>query len=425
MKNEKLEIRDVTTPSKVRQQVDGRGTPPGGGRDGQHQPDQDLLPQSTTPPAPERSLPWRRTLFYLSGLTLIALGFALRLYALAAESLWYDELLQLDIAQGALGSILPQLPRHAGVPLDYLISHFWIQLGRGDNWVRLPAVMIGTLTLPVAYQLGRTLLGKGEGLLLMALLALSPFHVRYSQEARPYALVVLGVILAGYAFWRFRATGRWRDLALLQIAVLIFSLAHLFALVIFVPFLLFAAADFVFGRNRVAATRSIGALLGTALVAFILLLSLGYGSALYYSTTEFSKAVAEPEKFSAEAEEKPNRGAGPQVNDFFIKREIAGPLGAGDSEPVLWLFNGLAGLGLLYLLTRKRYALSWLLSVWVITPIVLIVAFLVYRGTFFASRYIISALPAYLLLLTVGILALPRWLQCAEPRWVSRGAFLG
>jgi hypothetical protein len=50
---------------------------------------------------------------------------------------------------------------------------------------------------------------------------------------------------------------------------------------------------------------------------------------------------------------------------------------------------------------------------------VAIVAFLVYRGTFFAPRYIISVLPAYLALLAVGVLALPRWLKCAKPGWVS------
>jgi len=55
---------------------------------------------------------------------------------------------------------------------------------------------------------------------------------------------------------------------------------------------------------------------------------------------------------------------------------------------------------------------------------VTIVAFLVYRGAFFAVRYIIFLLPAYLILLTVGILALPRWLKCAEPRWLSLLAFL-
>lgn len=424
MKNEELEIRKeianpaVDAPPRPGERADGKSL----------QLSIDPLPsaqrRTSTVRQPARRRIVTQPTVLLVALVLTGVGFALRLYTLASESLWFDELLQLDIAQGSLASILPQLPRHTAVPLDYLISYFWILLGRGDDWVRLPAVVLGTLTLPVTYQLGRSLLGHSEGLLLMALLTISPFHIRYSQEARPYALVVLGVILAGYAFWRFRATGRRRDLVLLQIGVLIFSLAHLFAVVIFVPFLIFTVVDFFFSQDRNRAAKSMGALLGTGLVALAILLSLGYGSALYYSTKEFGKAVVEPEKFTVEAEQKPNRRAGPQVNEFFVKAEILGPLGAGDAEPVLWLFNGLAGLGLLYLLTQKRYDLSLLLSLWILVPIGTIVAFLVYRGTFFASRYIIFTLPAYFILLTAGVMALPRWLRCAEPRWVSRGAFL-
>ncbi|NJN99711.1 MAG: phospholipid carrier-dependent glycosyltransferase [Anaerolineales bacterium] len=209
------------------------------------------------------------------------MGFALRLYALGSESLWYDELLQLDIAQGPLSGILPQLPRHTAVPLDYFMSHFWILLGRQDSWVRLPAVMIGTLTLPLAYGLGRRLLGRSEGLLLMALLALSPFHIRYSQEARPYALVVLGVVLTVYALWQYRASRRRRYLVMLQIGVLIFAMAHLFALVIFLPFVLWAGLDFIQARPRFAAARTLGALVGTGTVALVILLALGYGGALF------------------------------------------------------------------------------------------------------------------------------------------------
>lgn len=355
---------------------------------------------------------------------IIAAGFALRLYALGRESLWFDELLQLDIAQGPLAGILPQLPKHTAVPLDYLISHFWILLGRQDAWVRLPAVMFGTLTLPLAYQWGRALFSRSEGLLLLALLTVSPFHVRYSQETRPYALVVLGVILAAYALWQFRATGRRRYLLLLQVGVLVFVLAHLFAVVLFVPFLLWAAADFVFSAERQRAVRSLVALAGTGFAALVLLLLLGYGSAIYYSTREFGKAVTEPEKFSVEAEQKPNQGTGPQVDGLFVQNEILTPLGAGTYEPTLWLFNGLAGLGLLFLLTQKRYELSSLLALWLIIPPVAIVSFLVYRGTFFSPRYIISILPAYLALLTAGLFALPRWLKCAEPGWISKGALI-
>jgi len=176
-------------------------------------------------PDPRPHTPNPQQITHLTALVIVALAFPLRLYNLASESLWYDELLQLDIAQGTppgqggLASIFPRLRGHSAVPLDYLISHGWMLLGQidsevrmlrqSDGWMRIPVVVWGTLTLPIAYQMGRRLLSGGYGLLFMALLAFSPLHIRYSQEARPYALVVLGVVLTGYAFWQIRATGHW------------------------------------------------------------------------------------------------------------------------------------------------------------------------------------------------------------------------
>lgn len=370
-----------------------------------------------------------RQIIRLAAFGLIVLGFGLRLYRLASESLWYDELLQLDVAQGmppglgGVATIFPRLRGHAAVPLDYLIAHFWIWLGRGEGWTRLPAVLVGTLTLPVAYELGRRLLGRTEGLLLMALLAVSPFHVRYSQEVRPYALVVLGVSLALFGYWGLRQSGRRRDFFRLQAGVLIFSLAHFFAWTILAPLLLFSATDFVHDARRKRATRLMGLLLATLILPLILLLLSGWGG-LFYTLKGFGEALVEPDKFTAAPEQKLDKGQGPEVNGAFIKFEVLAPLSSSAADTSLWLFNLLAGLGFVYLLAQKRNSLGFFLLLWLVLPVVIIVAFLVYRGAFFAARYIIFILPAYLLLLTLGLLALPRWLKCAEPRWLSLLAFL-
>ncbi|MCQ3975966.1 MAG: hypothetical protein DPW09_21230 [Anaerolineae bacterium] len=362
-------------------------------------------------------------------LILIAVGFALRLYQLAVESYWYDELLQLDIAQGlppnvgGVMTIFPRLRGHAAVPLDYLISHFWILLGRGEGWARMPAVMVGVLALPVVYQLGRRWLGRQAGLLLLALLALSPLPVRYSQEVRPYALVLLGVTLTIYAYWRLRDTGRLRYFILLQAGVLIFSLAHFFAWTIFAPLLLFTLLDLWPETRRKQALKLIGLLLATLVLPMILLLLSGWGG-LFYTVKGFGEALVEPDKFTAAPEQKLDKGQGPQLSADFVKFEILTPLGGGAADMSLWGFNLLVGLGLVYLVAQKQYRLALFLLLWLILPVIIIVAFLVYRGAFFAIRYIIFVLPAYLTLLALGMLALPRWLKCAEPRWLSLAALV-
>lgn len=358
-------------------------------------------------------------------LLVILLGFGLRLYALDRESLWYDELLQLDISQGALGTILPALPQHAALPLDYFITHFWVLGGRQEFWVRLPAALLGTLTLPLAFYLGRMLLGRPAALLFMLLLTLSPFHLHYSQEVRPYALLVLGVVLAAIALWRLRLTGRWRYLGLLFSGGLIFSLAHFFATTLFAPWALLAGADLLVSRARRCPALTLAGLVATGAVVLVLLLLLGWGQTLVRVSDRLGQSVAEPQAFTIAPGEGNNQGLAPRVDGRFVRNLVLAPLGAGSGGLSLWLFNGLAGLGLLTLLQQQRFRLAAWLVLWLGLPVVFVVIFLVHRDEFFASRYIIGVLPAYLLLVTAGLLALPAWLSRRGLRWPAALLFVG
>jgi uncharacterized membrane protein len=343
-------------------------------------------------------------------LFIVAIGFGLRLCTLAGESLWYDELLQLDIAQGSLGMIFPRLRGHSATPLDYLISYGWILLGRSDGWVRVPAVMVGTVTLPVAYQFGRWLLGRRVGLVLMALLAIAPFHIRYSQEARPYALVVLGVTLIGYGFWRLYQTGRWRFFAPLQAGVLISLLAHIFAATIFIALAIFTLLDFLLDRNWRRTIQLVGSLILSGLMPLLIFLAMGWGDVLFHTSTGFGEALVRPEQFT-ENIEVADQIPGPTVGWPFIQDDIFAPFAASNAAIPLIFLNGLVCAGFVYLITQKRARLVLLLSLWLIVPPVLIIIFLIYRDTFFAPRYIISIMPVYLLLLSAGISSWPDWFK--------------
>lgn len=343
----------------------------------------------------------RRAIRPIVLLCLVAVGFALRLHGLGRESLWYDELLQLDIAQLPLPDMFGRLRGHTAVPLDYLVAHFWVGFGRSEFWVRLPAALAGTLTLPLVYRLGRALLGPGPGLLQAALLTVSPFHLRYSQEARPYALLLLGITLAAYAFWRLRATGHWRYGLLLQTGVLGAWLAHIFAVAVWAALLGFAALDALAGRQK--PRRAAVALALSGALPVVLLLAMGWAGVLFYSAKGFGGALVDPRQFSQEAGQKPNRGTGPAVDWPFIRAEILMPLTGQPGPAGLLLFGGLAVGGWLRLLRQRKFRLALLLGLWLALPPALIVTFLAYRGTFFASRYIIGVLPAYLALVAAGL----------------------
>lgn len=363
-------------------------------------------------------------IIHVIALVLTLFGFGLRMYTLASESLWYDELLQVNLALVDIPSMLPRLPLHTAVPLDYIISHYWIFWGTSEGWVRFPAVIMGTLTLPIIYQLGRRFLGGVPALLLMALLTFSPFHIRFSQEVRPYALVVFGVTVYSYFIWRLRDTGNWRNLIPMALAAVIFSLSHYFASVIFGAWLLFLGIDIIFRNRRQYSVRALGGLLATGTVCLLLLLMLGWGPTLLKVSGGFGETLVNPEQLVAPAEEKPNFGTGPEISEDFIRTQILGPLGSGSTDNSIWLFNGLGIVGVISLIAQKKYKLGLILVLWVLFPVVGIVTFLVHRGTFFAPRYIIFVLPAYLALLTAGILALPQILKRMGATWLAAAVFL-
>jgi len=138
-------------------------------------------------------------------LVLLALATALRLAGIGAESIWLDEATSLMLAR----MNLPELIRAASVdvhpPLYYILLHFWIPLGESEAVLRGLSTVAGVLNVWVLYRLGRTLFDAQTGWIAAALLAVSPLHIWYSQEARMYAWVAAlmsGSILLALWFWR-------------------------------------------------------------------------------------------------------------------------------------------------------------------------------------------------------------------------------
>lgn len=85
--------------------------------------------------------------------------------------------------------------------LYYLIAWLWSRpFGVGEVGLRSLSALLGTATIPFAYLAARSLVSRHAGLITAWLVAVSPFLVFYSQEARTYAfLTFLGTI----ALWFF------------------------------------------------------------------------------------------------------------------------------------------------------------------------------------------------------------------------------
>ena len=154
-----------------------------------------MLKDSTpTPTAPD----FRRELSFLIGLTLLA-GL-LRLALIGDKTVWLDEAFSIWIARHDLWELwgwLIRIDQHP--PLYYTLLHFWVRIfGDLQSAVRTLSALCSTLAVPVFYAGIRRLTDRPTALIAAFILAISPFHIRYAQEARMYGLLTLAVAAALY-----------------------------------------------------------------------------------------------------------------------------------------------------------------------------------------------------------------------------------
>lgn len=97
-------------------------------------------------------------------------------------------------------------PEHP--PLYYLLLRGWIGLfGTAIAAIRSLSVVFGLLCFPALYWLCRELFTERVGPVALALWAVSPVHVLYAQEARPYSLWMLLTLLLTAALLRVLRQG--------------------------------------------------------------------------------------------------------------------------------------------------------------------------------------------------------------------------
>lgn len=93
----------------------------------------------------------------------------------------------------------PQFP-----PLYFVLVRFWGQwFGNSVAVTRSVSALISLLAFPCIYWLCLELFKSPlTGWIAMALIAISPFHVLYAQEARPYSLWTVTILLSSAALLR-------------------------------------------------------------------------------------------------------------------------------------------------------------------------------------------------------------------------------
>ena len=325
----------------------------------------------------------------------IGLAFALRVIGLDGQSLWRDEVDAIRFAQFPLPDLLRTFvtPGQNG-PLYFLLLRPWLSLaGQSEFALRFLSLFFGVLAVPLTYRLARELflsLPQAErdwaSLLAAILAATCPYLVWYGQEGKMYSLVVTLALISVYCYLAALRQGRWYYWLAYVAATTAALYVHLVAaLLIPVQVLIFALGSWDH-RAR-----------WKPWVASVAALTLPYLPLLAWQLPALLRVVDTGYRFFP-------------LNEMLLSLLADYNLGVAPSTPV-WavvFFLALLAAGLLLLIrvpkTGLRRTALWVLLCWLVVP--LLAFFLItLRRPMFTTRYLIFVLPAYLLLLAAGVVA--------------------
>lgn len=329
------------------------------------------------------------------------IGLGLRLYELGEDSLWSDEIVTARTSQLSIPSILRhQSEKALNPPLTFIVTHFFFAWGGESDFVaRLPAALLGSLSILLIYGVGEMLWTRSEGIIAAFLLAVSAHHVEYSQEARQYALMLFLALLS--VLFLLKALQK-NEMRLWMGFLLCTSLSlynHYFAFLLIPAELIFGAwviaEKWLSYRKDSAHTPQIGAPAA---------LSSPAKQALFFSLSLILVGVSYlPWVSTLEAQISQQAQSGtvgiPTTSlqsSLSLLSQVPAAYGGGGGIPVLlWLAVLLLGLTAC---DRKQIALTLL---WMGAPF----AFLAVVGVKHSInlRYLLFTLPAYLLLAARGI----------------------
>lgn len=329
---------------------------------------------------------------------MIGLAFALRMIGLDGQSLWRDEVDAIRFAQFPLPDLLRTFvtPGQNG-PLYFLLLRPWLALaGQSEFALRFLSLFFGVLAVPLTYRLARALfspLNQAErnwtSLLAALLTTTSPYLVWYGQEGKMYSLVVTLALISIHCYLAALRQGRWRHwLAYVAATTAAFYVHLIAALLIPAQMLIFALGSWNYRARWKPWVASLAALtlpylplLAWQLPALLQVVDTGYrffplNEMLLSLLADYSLGVAPAATVWAIA--------------FFVALLAAG----------LFLFVWIPKT------SQCRIAL-WVLLCWLFVP-PLAFFLITLRRPMFTTRYLIFVLPAYLLLLAAGVVAVSR-----------------
>ena len=340
---------------------------------------------------PDPASPPDRSRLVVLGLVLgLALG--LRLLGLQRNELSFDEAFSALVASASPTEILAELNNDSSPPLYYLLLYLWRAVaGSGPAALRGLSVLCGVTAVFLAYRLGRRLWGADVAWLGALLLAVSPLHIYYSQQVRPYALfVLLALGSLSCLEWLKRSKSSYVGLFYSFVTALALY-THNYGLFLLIPPLLYVVR------------RQVSARMGLACAAAILLAYSPWTPLLWHQIQ--TGAASWVERIWSQT--PPALALVKSFAAFSIGGDIPAYVPTGSAAMPLWpkllaylLFGALALRGLTLSGQDGRAGRVFAVNMMLILAVPFLVSF--YLPIYIVARYDVIALPLFFLLCASG-----------------------
>lgn len=318
----------------------------------------------------------------------------LRIYNLDAESLWYDEVASVNQATVELSALFSRF--HLS-PLYFFILRCWIRIfGTSEFSLRLPSVIAGVISVFLTYRIGDELFGRRTGLISSFILAISPLHIFYSQEARHYGFSVFFTLLSVVYFLKLLKNGYGKITYICYVAATAALLyTHIFGVFIAAIQNFYFFSQHSTGKKQwTTAQLIIFAIFLLWLIPYIIFLreQKEYVAACidWIPKANFSVLTDTFRTFSYGGD----RYGG---SDVFVGSRL------GVSKSLFYIMAALCAAGALPFPKQKYNNKIIFISLWLFIPPLVLFIFSLFSQPLFVIRYVIFASPAYYLLIARGI----------------------
>ncbi|GAB4541406.1 MAG: hypothetical protein Kow0063_32230 [Anaerolineae bacterium] len=325
---------------------------------------------------------------------LIILAFALRAYRLDAQSYWIDEAWTVHFAHFSLAEMWHLLrSTEPFPPLYHPSTIYWVKLlGDSEYALRFYSLVFGVLAIPFTYRLGKELGDSRLGMLAALLMAVAPYQVWHSQEARMYSMLTAASAMSMWGFVNLWQRGGWRGWLTYVIGTEWAIMTHYHGVVLLGIQGLFVLLTW---RHRWRSQQFIAWIVASAVILLIISVWLIFGGNLLQRYLNWIEQ--------------------PTLGETYIRSAIAYSVGElvprPQAIPMSLVFVGLYMIGLVYASRRAwgtwrgREVLGLLLA-FTVAPNLAAWLYGEIRTTVYFERYLIMVQIGYLLAVSAGVLAI-------------------